>query len=109
MAHLIAKGLIAGRQRLQREHLAPLMWAHGDSVSDGVPQRHWLQIDIELGDCSPDVLENAHSHLAAMVLGSSEAIPVSTVNCSRVLGSPFCPSNWINRASAVSPCSSGGE
>jgi secondary thiamine-phosphate synthase enzyme len=38
--------------------------------------RHWLHNDIELRDCPPDEPENAHSHLAAMLLGSSEAIPV---------------------------------
>lgn len=38
--------------------------------------RHWLHNDIELRDCPADEPENAHSHLAAMLLGSSEAIPV---------------------------------
>lgn len=38
--------------------------------------RNWLHNDIELRDCPPDEPENAHSHLAAMLLGSSEAIPV---------------------------------
>ena len=32
--------------------------------------------DIELRDCPEDEPENAHSHLAAMLLGSSESIPV---------------------------------
>ena len=38
--------------------------------------RHWLHNDIELRDCPADEPENAHSHLAAMLLGSSEAIAV---------------------------------
>ena len=38
--------------------------------------RHWLHNEIELRDCPADEPENAHSHLAAMLLGSSEAIPV---------------------------------
>jgi hypothetical protein len=28
------KRLVKGRQRLQREHLAPLLWADGDAVGD---------------------------------------------------------------------------
>ena len=32
--------------------------------------------DIALRDCPPDEPENAHSHLIAMMLGSSESIPV---------------------------------
>ena len=32
--------------------------------------------DIHLRDCPPDEPENAHSHLLAMFLGSSEAIPI---------------------------------
>jgi secondary thiamine-phosphate synthase enzyme len=32
--------------------------------------------DIELRDCPPDEPRNAHAHLLAMLLGSSEAIPV---------------------------------
>jgi hypothetical protein len=39
IAHLIPEWLIAGRQRLQRKYLAPLMWPHGDSVGDAVPQQ----------------------------------------------------------------------
>ena len=38
--------------------------------------RHWLHNDINLRDCPPNEPENAHSHLAAMLLGSSESIPV---------------------------------
>ena len=38
--------------------------------------RRWLHNDIELRDCPEDEPENAHSHLAAMLLGSSESIPV---------------------------------
>jgi len=41
------------------------------------PQVHYLHNDIHLRDCPPDEPENAHSHLAAMLLGSSEVIPVS--------------------------------
>ena len=33
--------------------------------------------DIQLRDCPPDEPENAHSHLVAMLLGSSEVVPVS--------------------------------
>ena len=38
--------------------------------------RHWLHNDINLRDCPPNEPENAHSHLAAMLLGSSESVPV---------------------------------
>ncbi len=41
------------------------------------PQAHYLHNDIHLRNCPPDEPENAHSHLAAMLLGSSEVIPVS--------------------------------
>ena len=37
----------------------------------------YLHNDIDLRDCPPDEPENAHSHLAAMLLGSSEAIPLA--------------------------------
>ena len=40
-------------------------------------QDTYLHNDIHLRDCPPDEPENAHSHLAAMLLGSSEVIPVS--------------------------------
>lgn len=33
--------------------------------------------DIALRDCPPDEPENAHSHLTAMLLGSSEVIPLA--------------------------------
>ena len=48
------------------------------------PQANYLHNDIHLRDCPPDEPENAHSHLAAMLLGSSEVIPVS--NGALVLG-----------------------
>ena len=38
------------------------------------PTDKYLHNDIELRDCPPDEPENAHSHLAAMLLGSSEVI-----------------------------------
>ena len=38
------------------------------------PGDHYLHNDIELRDCPPDEPENAHSHLASMLLGSSEVI-----------------------------------
>jgi secondary thiamine-phosphate synthase enzyme len=41
------------------------------------PQAHYLHNDIHLRNCPPDEPENAHSHLAAMLLGSSEVVPVS--------------------------------
>ena len=41
------------------------------------PQDKYLHNDIHLRDCPPDEPENAHSHLAAMMLGSSEAIAVA--------------------------------
>jgi len=41
------------------------------------PREHYLHNDIQLRDCPPDEPENAHSHLAAMLLGSSEVTPVS--------------------------------
>ena len=37
----------------------------------------YLHNDIMLRDCPPDEPENAHSHLAAMLLGSSEAIALA--------------------------------
>lgn len=41
------------------------------------PGGHYLHNDIHLRDCPPDEPENAHAHIAAMLLGSSEAIPVA--------------------------------
>ena len=41
------------------------------------PGGRYLHNDIALRDCPPDEPENAHSHLAAMVLGSSEVIAVA--------------------------------
>jgi len=41
------------------------------------PQANYLHNDIHLRDCPPDEPENAHSHLAAMLLGSSEVIPIA--------------------------------
>ena len=38
------------------------------------PADRYLHNDIALRDCPPDEPENAHSHLAAMLLGSSEVI-----------------------------------
>lgn len=38
------------------------------------PGDRYLHNDIALRDCPPDEPENAHSHLAAMLIGSSEAI-----------------------------------
>ena len=40
------------------------------------PRDSYLHNDIHLRDCPPDEPQNAHSHLAAMLLGSSEVIPV---------------------------------
>ncbi|MBK8163568.1 MAG: YjbQ family protein [Gammaproteobacteria bacterium] len=40
------------------------------------PNERYLHNDIALRDCPPDEPENAHSHLAAMLLGSSEVIPL---------------------------------
>jgi secondary thiamine-phosphate synthase enzyme len=40
------------------------------------PRDTYLHNDIHLRDCPPDEPQNAHSHLAAMLLGSSEVIPV---------------------------------
>lgn len=48
------------------------------------PENKYLHNDITLRDCPPDEPENAHSHLAAMLLGSSEV--VSLVNGELVLG-----------------------
>jgi len=36
----------------------------------------YLHNDIHLRDCDPDEPENAHSHLVAMLIGSSESIAV---------------------------------
>lgn len=48
------------------------------------PSDRYLHNDIALRDCPPDEPENAHSHLAAMLLGSSEVIPLA--NAELVLG-----------------------
>lgn len=40
------------------------------------PGEDYSHNDIHLRDCPPDESENAHAHLAALLLGSSEAIPV---------------------------------
>ena len=39
-------------------------------------QDSYLHNDIHLRDCPPDEPQNAHSHLTAMLLGSSEVIPI---------------------------------
>jgi secondary thiamine-phosphate synthase enzyme len=36
----------------------------------------YLHNDIHLRDCPPDEPENAHSHLCAILLGSSESVPL---------------------------------
>ena len=41
------------------------------------PDERYLHNDIALRDCPEDEPENAHSHLAAMVLGSSEVIALA--------------------------------
>jgi secondary thiamine-phosphate synthase enzyme len=41
------------------------------------PADKYLHNDIALRNCPPDEPENAHSHLAAMLLGSSEVIVLS--------------------------------
>ena len=41
------------------------------------PGDRYLHNDIALRDCPPDEPENAHAHLAAMLLGSSEVIPLA--------------------------------
>ncbi|SEN20957.1 secondary thiamine-phosphate synthase enzyme YjbQ [Nitrosomonas marina] len=48
------------------------------------PGDRYLHNDIALRDCPPDEPENAHSHLAAMLLGSSEVITLA--NGGLVLG-----------------------
>ena len=40
------------------------------------PGSKYLHNDIAQRDCPPDEPENAHSHLMAMLLGSSETIPI---------------------------------
>jgi len=40
-------------------------------------QDKYFHNDIHLRDCPPDEPENAHSHIAAMLLGSSETVPIS--------------------------------
>lgn len=40
------------------------------------PGDTYLHNDIHLRDCPPDEPENAHSHLLAMLTGSSEVIPI---------------------------------
>jgi secondary thiamine-phosphate synthase enzyme len=41
------------------------------------PTEKYLHNDIAQRDCPPDEPQNAHSHLMAMLLGSSETIPVA--------------------------------
>lgn len=41
------------------------------------PEDKYLHNDIALRDCPPDEPENAHSHLAGMLLGSSEVIALT--------------------------------
>ena len=41
------------------------------------PDNRYLHNDIALRDCPEDEPENAHSHLAAMLLGSSEVIAIT--------------------------------
>ena len=41
------------------------------------PGDQYLHNDIALRDCPPDEPENAHSHLAAMLLGSSEVVALA--------------------------------
>ena len=41
------------------------------------PGNRYLHNDIALRDCPPDEPENAHSHLAAMLLGSSEVVALA--------------------------------
>ena len=41
------------------------------------PDDKYLHNDIALRNCPPDEPENAHSHLAAMLLGSSEVIALA--------------------------------
>ena len=41
------------------------------------PSDKYLHNDIALRDCPPDEPENAHSHLAAMLLGSSEVVALA--------------------------------
>lgn len=48
------------------------------------PEDRYLHNDIALRNCPPDEPENAHSHLAAMLLGSSEVITLA--NGELVLG-----------------------
>ena len=48
------------------------------------PDDRYLHNDIALRDCPPDEPENAHSHLAAMLLGSSEVVTLA--NGELVLG-----------------------
>ena len=48
------------------------------------PEDRYFHNDIAARDCPPDEPENAHSHLAATLLGSSEVIPLT--NGELVLG-----------------------
>lgn len=42
------------------------------------PDDRYLHNDIALWDCPEDELENAHSHLAAMLLGSSKVVALAS-------------------------------
>ena len=48
------------------------------------PNDRYLHNDIALRDCPEDEPENAHSHLAAMLLGSSESVAIA--NGKMILG-----------------------
>lgn len=57
------------------EHEARLLDDVRNFLSRLIPSGdRYLHNDIALRDCPPDEPENAHSHLAAMLLGSSEVI-----------------------------------
>ena len=48
-----------------------------DFLRQMVPaDKKYLHNDIHLRDCPPEEPENAHSHIMAMLMSSSEAIPV---------------------------------
>lgn len=48
-----------------------------DFLQQIVPaDKKYLHNDIQLRDCPPEEPENAHSHIMAMLMSSSEAIPV---------------------------------
>ena len=59
------------------EHEERLLEDIREFLTQLVPKNNkYLHNDIHLRDCPPDEPENAHSHVCAILLGSSESVPL---------------------------------